>query len=59
MKVPPADLAWFELSDVARALAARIDGTRTLFEIMESAAMADALAAVAQLHDHGLLVYED
>jgi hypothetical protein len=59
MKVPPADLAWFELSDVARALAARIDGTTTLFEILEAAAMTDGLAAVAQLHDNDLLVYEE
>ena len=59
MKVPPADLAWFELSDAARALATRIDGTKTLFEIMETTAMADSLAAVAQLHDQGLLEYED
>ena len=41
--VPPADLAWFELSDVARALAARIDGTKTLFEILESTATADRI----------------
>jgi hypothetical protein len=59
MKVPPADLDWFELSDVARALAARIDGTRTLFEILESTPIADSLAAVAELHDHGLLAYDD
>lgn len=59
MKVPPTDLAWFELSDVARALAARIDGTTTLFEILESTATVDSLAAVAQLHEHGLLAYED
>jgi hypothetical protein len=59
MKVPPADLAWFELSDVARNLAARIDGTKTLFEILESTATADSLAAVAQLQEHGLLAYED
>ena len=59
MKVPPADLAWFELSDVARALAVRIDGTKTLFEILESTAMGDGLTAVAQLHEQGLLTYED
>jgi len=59
MKVPPSDLAWFELSESARALAARIDGTRTLFSILEGAAMDDGLAAIAQLHDNGLLAYED
>jgi hypothetical protein len=59
VKVPSADLAWFDLSEGARALAARIDGTRTLFEIMEGGAMAEGLAAVAQLHEQGLLAYDD
>jgi hypothetical protein len=59
MKVPHADLAWFDLSEAARALAARIDGTTTLFELLEAAAMTDGLAAVAQLHDNELLVYEE
>ncbi len=59
MKVPPADLAWFGLSEAARDMAQRIDGTTTLFEIMEGVATADALAAVAQLHDNDLLEYED
>jgi hypothetical protein len=59
MKVPLADLAWFDLSELARAFAARIDGTTTLFEIMEAAAKAEGLAAIAQLHDNDLLAYED
>jgi hypothetical protein len=59
MTVPPADLEWFDLSETARALVGRIDGTRTLFEIIEGAGIADAVAAIAQLHDNGLLAYED
>jgi hypothetical protein len=53
-----ADLEWFDLSDEARALLARIDGTRTLLELMEGNPSTELLRAVAELHDAHLLVYE-
>jgi hypothetical protein len=59
MNVPPNELAWFNLSEAAMALALRIDGTKTLLEIMEAGTIAGGVEAVAQLHDQGLLEYED
>jgi hypothetical protein len=52
------DLAWFELSADATALLARIDGTKTLLELMEGSPSTELLRAVAELHDAHLLVYE-
>ena len=57
--VPPSDLAWFDLSEVALELAGRIDGSTTLLELIEGADSGLKLEAVAQLHDAGLLAYED
>lgn len=59
MNVPATELAWFDLSEAALALAARIDGTKTLLEIMEAGTISGGVEAVAQLHDQGLLEYED
>jgi hypothetical protein len=58
MAVPPGDLAWFDLSAAAMALAERIDGTTTLLEMMESVRAPDVLRALAELHDARVLVYE-
>jgi hypothetical protein len=52
------DLEWFDLSADARALLARIDGTKTLLELMEGNPSTELLRAVAELHDAKLLVYE-
>jgi hypothetical protein len=57
VNVPASDLAWFGLSEQALALAARMDGTKTLNDLMDSTDF--ALEAVGQLHDAGLLVYEE
>jgi hypothetical protein len=59
LAVPEADLAWFEMSDEAKALIHRIDGTQTLLEMMETIPSPDFLRAVAELHDARLLAYED
>jgi hypothetical protein len=58
ISVPPSDLAWFDLSEQALALAARMDGSRTLHDLMELSPEA-GLDAVGQLHDAGLLQFED
>jgi hypothetical protein len=57
INVPASDLAWFDLSEAALALAARMDGTTTLHELMDSPEF--GLEAVSQLHDAGLLQYEE
>lgn len=59
LAVPEADLAWFEMSPSAKALLERIDGTRTLLELMETIPSPDFLRAVAELHDARLLAYEE
>jgi hypothetical protein len=59
INVPAAELAWFDLSEAAVALAALIDGTKTLLEIIEGGTIAGGVEAVAQLHGHGLLDFED
>jgi len=60
MRISSADVAWFELSSAAQMLAERLDGTRTLFDVMqEGPTMAQSLNAVAELHDHDLLVFEE
>lgn len=58
LNVPLADLAWFDLSEGALALAERIDGTHTLLELLEGLAGTAGVEAVAQLHDAGVLAYE-
>jgi hypothetical protein len=58
LNVPLADLAWFELSEGALALAERIDGSHTLLELLEGLAGKADVEAVAQLHDAGVLAYE-
>jgi hypothetical protein len=55
--VPPEELAWFGLSPMAATLAGRIDGKKTLLELMEGSRSEEMLEAVAQLHDAGLLEY--
>jgi hypothetical protein len=57
LAVPLEDLEWFELSDEAKALLPRIDGTQTLFELMEGSASQEFLRAVAELHDARLLAF--
>lgn len=57
LAVPLEDLEWFELSDEARALLHRIDGTKTLLELMEGSNSPDLLRAIAELHDARLLAY--
>ena len=60
VNVPLSDLAWFELSPEASALAQRLDGTRTLLDLMEQPGESkDFLHAVAELHDARLLAYDD
>ena len=59
LAMPLLDLAWFELSSQAQALAERIDGTTTLLELMEANLSPEILRAVAELHDARLLVYEE
>jgi hypothetical protein len=59
LAVPEADLAWFEMSDEAKALLGRIDGKTTLLELMEAIPSPEFLRAVAELHDARLLAYEE
>jgi hypothetical protein len=56
LNVPLSELAWFDLSEDALTLAAKIDGTKTLHELMDSPDC--GIEAVSQLHDTGLLDYE-
>jgi hypothetical protein len=58
INVPVSDLAWFDLSEAALSLAERIDGTKTISELLE-AAPAVSLDAVGQLHDAGVLAFDD
>jgi hypothetical protein len=58
LSMPAADLGWFELSEAAQRLAARIDGTTTLDELLADAE-GFGVEAVAQLQDAGVLLYED
>ncbi len=58
VNVPLSDLAWFELSEPALALAERMDGTTTLLELMEGDSSNDMLKAIAQLQQAGVLEYE-
>lgn len=58
INVPMSDLAWFDLSEAALSLAERIDGTKTISELME-AAPAASLDAVGQLHDAGVLAFDE
>ncbi|MGH7295728.1 MAG: hypothetical protein ACRELB_12370 [Polyangiaceae bacterium] len=57
--VPAEDLDWFELSEGARALLARVDGSTTLFDLLEGGEVPDMLKAIAELHDAHVLAYED
>lgn len=61
INVPLSDLAWFELSAEAGALAERLDGTHTLLDLMEQPGTPaeGLLHAVAELHDARLLAYDD
>lgn len=54
--VPVSDLAWFDLSEAALAMAARIDGTKTLAELIDGAS---ELEVIAQLHEAGVLQYDE
>jgi hypothetical protein len=58
INVPVSDLAWFDLSEAALSLAEQIDGTKTISELLE-AAPAVSLDAVGQLHDAGVLAFDD
>ncbi|HEY8088156.1 MAG TPA: hypothetical protein VIF09_09930 [Polyangiaceae bacterium] len=57
--VPAEDLEWFELSPGARALLERIDGTKTLFDLLEGTANPEILKAISELHDARILAYAD
>jgi hypothetical protein len=58
MAVPAADLDWFGLSEGALAFTQRIDGTKTLLELMEGAQDEQTLNVIAELHDAGVLAFE-
>jgi hypothetical protein len=58
MAIPSADLDWFGLSEDALAFTQRIDGTKTLLELMEGAQDETTLNVIAELHDAGVLAYE-
>jgi hypothetical protein len=58
MAVPAADLDWFGLSEAALSFTGRIDGTKTLLELMEGAQDEKTLNIIAELHDAGVLAYE-
>lgn len=57
LSVPESELAWFDLSEGAMSLAARMDGTTTLNNLLDSPD--HGLEEVSQLHDAGLLKFED
>jgi hypothetical protein len=57
LNVPASELAWFDLSEQALALAATMDGSKTLTELLESPDF--GIEAVSQLHDAGLLTYDE
>jgi hypothetical protein len=57
LTVPESELAWFDLSEGALTLASRMDGTKTLNELLDSPD--HDLEGVSQLHDAGLLQFED
>lgn len=59
LAVPAEDLEWFELSAEAKAMLPRIDGTKTLLELMEGNASPDLLGAMAELHDLRLLAFDE
>lgn len=58
MAVPATDLDWFGLSEAALSFTRRIDGTKTLLELMEGAQDEKTLGIIAELHDAGVLAYE-
>ena len=53
------DLEWFDMTPEARKLLARIDGTKTLFDLLEGTADPELLKAIAELHDSRILAYDD
>ena len=58
MAVPATDLDWFGLSQDALSFTKRIDGSKTLLELMEGAQDEKTLGIIAELHDAGVLAYE-
>lgn len=52
------DLAAYELTPRARALAAHIDGKKTMLDLLAFGNPAETIKALAELHDAGLLSYE-
>jgi hypothetical protein len=58
MAVPAADLDWFGLSEGALAFTQKVDGTKTLLELMEGADDEKTLNVIAELHDAGVLAFE-
>ena len=58
MAVPSEDLDWFGLSEDAMAFTQRIDGTKTLLELMEGSQDEKTLNVIAELHGAGVLAYE-
>jgi len=57
LNVPLSDLAWFELAESALELARRMDGKKTLSELLDISPPL-GLEAVGQLHDAGVLKYD-
>lgn len=57
LSVPESELAWFDLSEAALTLAACVDGTKTLHDLLDQLPEI-GLEAVGQLHDAGLLKFE-
>jgi hypothetical protein len=58
MAIPASDLDWFGLSQEALSFTERIDGTKTLLELMEGAQDEKTLGVIAELHDAGVLAFE-
>jgi hypothetical protein len=58
MLVPATDLDWFGLSEAALSFTRRIDGTKTLLELMEGSQDEKTLGIIAELHDAGVLAFE-
>ena len=54
--MPESELAWSDLSEAALTLAACVDGTKTLHDLLYAARI--GLEAVGQLYDAGLLKFE-
>jgi hypothetical protein len=62
LTVPVTDLAWFDLSEGALAIAAEVDGEKTLLELLDLMAERTppaGLAEVGELQDADVLRYDE